>query len=1815
MMVKKSNKVKKETLISDLLFPFRKIMDIFLKLPIVLRLAIVIMPLIIIAYSGFIYYIGFGDTTYVADFLPKGESKTQSENIVIEFNEPVVPSDKLGKPVNPDLVTIKPALKCGISWESENTLSIRPSDKFKPGIKYKIVLKQSLVKEFGKSIIRSKKFSFHSPSFKVEYANIYSVFDASAYRTDKVKGEIKFNYPVSKSDVKENLSIIAEGAKDDQVMDVVIEEKEEKVIYSFVSSSLDYDKKPKSILIRLDKGLTSSLGGNGLKSDYESKVVLGKRTDRKVTDIRPIFEGDRTIVQMTFNMPIDGQAVERFIEFDPKIKVQINASDSVLSLKGAFKMGETYNVTVKAGLPGKDGSLIKKDQSYSVTIQDLPATIEFENVGRYLPKKGGMKIGFSAVNISQLSIQVLRLHKNNIVHYLNRGDYYFYRGDYFIHNVITTNITISAERNKKVNGYIDLSTIISAKYPGIYRIVIWEEYNYWDRKILSILSTDLGISVKSTVKDMLVFVNDLSTFDSVSGAKVSLVSGDNQVLLTGETRGDGFCLFKDVKEKIESAFGKDTENYQPFLLMVQKGDDFSYLKFDDAYINSSVFNVGGSPYSEGEMDAFLYTERGVYRPGEDLHITGIVRSENYSIPPSMPLTLKIYGPTGDEVKKLKGKLNNGGMLSFKVNIPAYEKTGAYSAVLLIGKDMSIGQCSFRVEDFMPNKIKVKLELKKKTFKADESLEYTVKGINLFGPPAVGSKVSTEVRFVDIAFRPKGYEGYIFEVPDRRMSDYHYRSSEEVLDQNGEYFFTVPVEYGVEPAGLLKAVIYAEVQEVGGRAVAVVDSVTINKNPFFLGIKRISKDNEVNRPSKFRIVSLDSSGKKVKANNIRLSIYRREYVYTSYREGREYRWKYEYKDVLVSERSVKKIDGEYEFSFTPMTYHTHKILVESDHKNVATEISFYPYSWDYESTMDLSDPGKLQVKLDKKMYKRGEKAKVTIGASGPGLLLLTVEKDKIIYKKVVEMKNNTTTIKIPVDKEFRPNFYVTASLLRHYSILNSDRPMREFGIAVGTVDQTENKLKVSLEMPDKVRPKRKLNAKIRVKNARGRAYVTVMAVDEGICQITGFKVPDPFKYFTRKRALGVTSYDTWSDIISDIKIMKNMLRVGGDEGEEAADRKHLSPVQIKRVEPVSLFSGIVKLSLTGTGNISFDIPQFNGTLRVMAVASADDRFGSSEEMVLVTDPIVLTSSLPRFIAPGDSFKIPVRVYNKTGKDGTFAVNLTVKGPVSLVGSGKKEIKIKDNREASLEFDALAKMDIGKVTFTITSSGNNEKTEETTDVPLRPSGQRTTAYESGRLAEGKSITFKIPSDFIGNPDLHVLIAKLPVIKYMGSLKYLVGYPYGCLEQTTSKAMPMLFVKDILNGVDPNEFARLGGDYFIREAIRKIERMLQVDQGFSFWPGGYYYNDYTTAYASHFLLEADKKGYTVSQTVLSQALHFLQKIARRKIEYKIRDINFYYNSLEEIVYALYILARHGKPDKETMIYLREHHYKKLYDHEKAMLAAAFAYIGNRSSARALMPKEIRIEENYDYYSWGGFYSSIRSVALALDALVAVEPGSRKIGELIDRLDRNMNRYGYWGNTQENAFALMALSKVLEKDRKSKFSGTLYVDGKKYERFSKDSFVLNKKSFAGRTVKIKMDPSSSGYYSFNANGYPLTPNRAAVSDILHVSKRYYTKTGGPVNLNDLRQGEVIIVELSLSSDERVDNVAIVDMLPAGFEIENTRLRMSGDIGWLPAKSDSDYTDIRDDRIIFFTSFSRYGAYEKKYYYAVRAVTIGKFTLPTVYA
>ena len=866
---------------------------------------------------------------------------------------------------------------------------------------------------------------------------------------------------------------------------------------------------------------------------------------------------------------------------------------------------------------------------------------------------------------------------------------------------------------------------------------------------------------------------------------------------------------------------------------------------------------------------------------------------------------------------------------------------------------------------------------------------------------------------------------------------------------------------------------------------------------------------------------------------------------------------------------------------------------------------YAYGWGY-SPWAMDHPDRVQLDLDKKNYRIGEKALLQIKAPFAGRALVTVEREKVYDVYTVDLKENTGMISIPVKEGYKPNVYVSVHLIRGIKLLDKRAPTRAFGTIPLKVDCSENRLKVGIVSEDEYRPNRSIEVEVAVEGGGGETQVTLAAVDEGICQLTEFLTPDPWEFFYGKRALGLDTYDLYGMLLPEVEPVETKNNPAGDEEMDNVRRRNLNPVAIRRVKPVSLWSGLIRLDGEGKARVKLDLPQFNGTLRLMAVAVSGSSFGSTAKKVLVRDPIVLTSTYPRFLAPGDRAEITVGVYNATGRKGDFNLELRAEGPVRISGFAKRNLALEKGEEKMVTFAIAAKEAAGVCKFVLSAAGNGVVTTETTELSVRPAVPATSAGFAGSVAAGKTATIELPGGWLpGTARYSLTLAPMPAIKFAGGLRYLLGYPYGCIEQTTSKVFPLLYFADLARAANPDLLPGGKAEAYVRQGIEKLQSMQLQDGSFSFWPGTDYVSEWGSVYAANFLVEARKAGYAVSDRVYDRMLDWLETMGRKTIEGPW--------SRQLRVYALYVLSLAGKPQLSSMAFIKGQQLSELMPDSRAQLAAAYYYANDRQTAREILPNTFAAYTGKRETA-GNFNSAVRTDAIILSVLADLDPTHPAIPKLVERLVGAI-RIDAWGTTQENAFALMALGKLMRRKGTGDFTGEVLAKGKVIAVFdSKETKRVTDPRLAEGKVTIRVNGAGECYYYAEAAGVPEKAPEAG-SNGLTVKREFFDRQGGKLDPGRIRQGDLVVVGLTIQTQQdNVKNIILADLLPAGLEIENPRLASSASLGWLSENSFSPtYLDIRDDRLIVFADLGKAGTYH--FYYAARAVSRGTFVLPPLRA
>ena len=1119
--------------------------------------------------------------------------------------------------------------------------------------------------------------------------------------------------------------------------------------------------------------------------------------------------------------------------------------------------------------------------------------------------------------------------------------------------------------------------------------------------------------------------------------------------------------------------------------------------------------------------------------------------------------------------------------------------------------------------------------------------------------------------------------------------------EAKTDASGKvhYQFTIPET--LKAPSLLNGILTATVSETGGRAVTASHRVVIHPYSHYVGLRRTTTgDVKINQPLRFDYIAVNNVMAIAPGRTLKLSLHKVHWnaILRQNRAGR-YEYVSEPQTTEVETLALTSLEMVQTVTLTPSDYGEYRVRLEDIDSTATAELGFYVSGWG-NIPVSMEHPTRLELTLDKSAYRPGQTAKLYIKAPFPGTLLLTVEREKMLSYRTIVMKNNTTTLSIPVRYAYRPNVYLSATLIRALPMektathKKSLLPARAFGVIPLKIDETRRRLSVEMSLSQKddagdmqkiplvssrggvspsvagevtsplrsevtVLPNSEVTIAFEVHGRRSwqKYDVCIAAVDEGILALTDFQTPNPHNHFYRQRGLKTRSFDLYGGILPEIADITDNSSTGGDADAalHTEQRKRLNTGSIRRVKPVSLWSGFVKTDGNGRGTVQFKIPQFNGTLRLMAVAFAGGDYGGTKAYLTVREPIVLTPTFPRFLAGGDKIRVPVTLFNGTGADGEFRVKLQASGDVQLLSGNGADLsqisldedseepletenainkltvdqKVDAGTEAQLFFDILVQDAIGEANFNLSAYGNTETTQLDVKIPLRSVAPPVTKTGQGVARAGEPIDFIFPSNLIpDSSEFSLTLSPFPNVRFANSLRYLIRYPYGCLEQTTSKVFPLLYFSDLARSVEPMLAAEDSVDHHITSGITKIESMLKSNNRFTYWPGGTYVNPWSSIYASHFLVEARKAGYEVADRVYEAMLKGLK--AQAKFSPNTEDT--FRSSLGEAkevrkkislaTYAAYVLAAAGHPDRGTMHYLKNRGLSGLSDYSHFQLAGAFALSGELETALSMLP--VSVSPNFDKgngqrETGGTLNSPIRAQAIMLDVLAEVNENHPSIPMLVENLSAAASEGNRW-TTQENAFAFLALGKILKKQMDRNYTGTLTLNGEHFADFDAAETRYTDEAWDGTRVQLSVKGEGSCYYYWSAFGIQRDSFIEEYERELQVRRRYFNKDGEGQS-GTFVHGDLIVAEVTVKAlTANLENVVVVDMLPTGFEIENPRLESRAGIPWLKAQDfKPDYIDIRDDRLIFFGTFPRQR--ERKFYYALRAVTQGEFTLPPIVA
>ena len=1871
-----------------------------------LKSLIGVIGLMSLLLAACIFYIVQGNvrasTRYsVKTFSPQGEVP-QWVDFSITFSEAIIDKSRVGTEVPAEALRFTPAVQGSARWIARDRVGFFLDAPLAPSAQYTVQLTPELNPSETFLLTGQKEFKFATDPFAVQQARMeFTADDAREHATGF--GTIAFNYPVTIVDLKAHLSI--ELGDETEIPYQIQTNTATARTVTFETKHIKRGDADREIKIKIEKGFKCTGGKIGLAKASVTPVILRGRGTLGVT-YADVWESDGTpYISVNFSAPVLSNTIEPYIELTPAVAYQVTSDYRNVQIHGNFKRRTTYTLKIRRGLTARNDAVLKRDYMTRLKIPDIRPQLRFLGDGFFLARKGHLNLGLATINVKRVKLNIEKVFANNLI-YVSKLERWSRWSRNLGKSIHTEELDIPSQLNEEVTTPISLEEYLSDEHVGIFKVAARNAEREWDSAHQWVLITDLGITAKRTENRLYVWVKSLATGSPVPAAHVKLISDNNQTLLEGRTNWAGHIEFTDVAEK--------TEDFTPFMITVAKWDDLAFIQLNRHEIATADFNIAGSAYLQKGYEAFLYTSRGVYRPGETVQLAGIVRGPKQVTPQPLPARLEVLSPNGRIMRELRLQTNKNGACDMQIPIPDYALTGNYIAKMRIA-DRVVGRVQFQVEEFMPDRIKVAVTADKSTYKLGEELGIEVSAINLFGPPAVGRKVEVSceleaVSFVNSAVSASAtqWNSFVFGNARSNFEKQRIGLGEAKTDAAGKAYYQFTIPEMLKAPSLLNGTLTATVSEVGGRSVTASHRVVIHPYSHYVGLRRTKTgDVKINQPLRFDYIAVNEAMAVAPGRDLKLSLHKVHWN-TILRQNGAGRYAYVSEPQTTEVKTVTLTSAEtvQTVTLTPSDYGEYRVRLEDITSTATAELGFYVSGWG-NIPVSMEHPTRLELTLNKPAYRPGQTAKLYVKAPFPGTLLLTVEREKVLSYRTIVMKNNTTTLSIPVRYAYRPNVYLSATLMRAIPMegtvtdKKSPLPARAFGVIPLKIDETRRRLSIEMSLSQKndagdmqqiplvsrkrniasaevsvgaglpsshdsevtVLPNSEVTIAFQVDGRRSweKYDVCIAAVDEGILALTDFKAPNPHDYFYRQRGLKTRSFDLYSGILPEIANVTDNSSTGGDAAttRQAELRKRLSTGSIQRVKPISLWSGFVKTDGNGRGTAQFKIPQFNGTLRLMAVAFAGGDYGSTEAYLTVREPIVLTPTFPRFLAGGDKVRVPVTLFNGTGTAGEFTVELQASGdvrllsalavsdPPSAVGDQPEHLFAESQRfptadseykadklsidqrvdagtEAQVFFDILVQDAIGEANFNLSAHGNAQTTQLDVKIPLRSVAPPVTQTGQGVVRAGEPIDFILPSNLIpDSSEFSLTLSPFPNIRFADSLRYLIRYPYGCLEQTTSKVFPLLYFSDLARSVEPMLAAEDSVDHYITSGITKIESMLKSDDRFAYWPGGTYVNPWSSIYASHFLVEARKAGYEVSDRVYDALLEGLKTEAK----FSPNTEDHFQRSLGEVpeirkkislaTYAAYVLAAAGHPDRGTMHYLKNRGLSGLSDYSHFQLAGAFALSGELETALSMLP--VSVSPNFNKgngqrQTGGTLDSPIRAQAIMLDVLAEVNENHPSIRMLVQNLSEAASAGNRWATTQENAFAFLALGKILKKQMDRNYTGTLTLNGEHFVNFDATESRYTDPAWDGARVQLSVKGEGSCYYYWSAFGIQRDSFIEEYERELQVRRRYFNKDGEE-RTGTFTHGELIIAEVNVKAlTANLENVVVVDMLPTGFEIENPRLESREGISWLKAQDfKPDYIDIRDDRLIFFGTFPRQR--ERKFYYALRAVTQGEFTLPPIAA
>lgn len=1487
---------------------------------------------------------------------------------------------------------------------------------------------------------------------------------------------------------------------------------------------------------------------------------------------------------------------------------------------------QEYQVAVNPGLKALNQSVLTEAKSVVINSRPLPPSVNFDSKGAVLPLGYQSGLPVVTVNIDAVDLDFFRIEDEQITEFLNNSRDYGRFGWYATHLkrfgtlVYSGRFELNAEKNARSKRDIPIHTLDALKKAGLYLAVMRAAGEYDQKQITWFSVTDIGVHIRQYQNRLDVHTSSLTTGKPLGKVPLQLLNDGGQVLQENTTTGDGSASFTSQLE-------------QARLLVARTGDQLTLVDLRQPSLDLSEFELGKRPQLPVEL--FLYGPRDLYRPGENLTISGLLRDFDGLATQAPVLNASLHAPNGTVAKEFKWQPRESGYYQLDWSIPPDAPTGKWQLSVAGTLKQPISY-SFNVEEFLPERLKLTLaEGAKRSVKTSpmEAIELPILGEYLYGAPASGNRVSGFYQVSHWRSPLENLKDFQFGhlLDDQFLT--HQDLQDVTLDAAGKIQLQIPSGWQ-QTQSPLKVQITTSLYESGGRPITRSHPVLIWPAQELIGVRpQFGKENpEANSLAAFEIVKTNLQGELLAAEQLEITLINEDRQYFwEYSDHEGWHWAWTEKQFPVASESVSIAAGKKGEVRFPVDWGNYRLEVKDPTTGLTSSVRFFAghdwyHDWQNAQGGGAPRPDRINLALDKPRYKNGETAQVKILPPAAGEALVLVEGDAPLWSKKISVPAEGATLEIPIGADWRShNLYVTALMLEPAGQTKQITPKRSLGLIHLPLDREARRLELSFDVPEKVLPSTALPVRIQLapQGKPETAFVTLAAVDVGVLNITDFKTPDPFEHFFGPRRYGAEIRDMYHQVIEAHRADAAKLRFGGDAELARGGQKPQADVQI-----VSLFRGPVAVDAEGHAEIPLALPDFNGRLRLMAVAFGEESFGSAEAEVTVAAPVVVEIAMPRFLAYGDRSSVALDVQNMTETEQTLKVSLAATGAVAM-SAKTQELKLQPLQKHTLRAPIEAVDFSGSGLFTAKlESAELGALEREWSLGVRPAYPAVTLQQQKVLRKGESLKVDasdLPSTIAATRHATVEVAPTINLQVATQLRELLAYPYGCLEQTTSRAHPLLQATPAnqarfhLNPIsDPERIKRM------QAGVDRIAQFQQANGGFGLWDKNAPEEHWLTVYATDFLLDAQSQGLDVPAGLLEKALerlgYYLSSSGAFIGQRWSNDSPHY--AFASRAYAAYVLSRVKKAPLGALRTL----YQRDFAHAKSGLAQvhlglALLNMGDQKSGTEALTKAVQNPPPKDQYL-GDYGSDIRDLGQMVSLLLRHQQMQEQALNLSLKL-RDALRGREWFSTQERTalfFSGIALEQNLDTEWRAGWQlGSTQpqaVANKGTWRKSLDSSDIS------NGFQLTSEHEQPLYADVLLNGYGQEPP-APQEEGLSVARNWYSATGTLITPSKVKVGELLLVHLSLTSKQRVPDALLINLLPAGFELENQNLEHAikldqfvidgKPLTQLQADTQMKHQEYRDDRFMAAVDVSPWNS--AHVFFLVRAVTPGVYQVPPALA